>query len=697
MSLWLTLSATALWGAPPRMGGARLFDTRVKAILIERCIACHSGEHPQGKLQLAVPSAARDPRVTGSPGVPSRLLARVKSGAMPPGKRLPAAETAALADWIRSGARWSGGALDPLAATTSTRAGRDWWALQPVRAVKAPSSASGSASPSEVIDAFLEETLRKRGLRPNPPAERSALIRRLSYDLHGLPPAPEEIRAFVEDPSPDAVEKAVDRLLASPRYGERMARRWLDVARFAESDGYEHDLPRLTAFEYRDWVIRAFNEDLPYERFVQEQIAGDALHPGDPRAGIPTGFLVAGGHDTVAEKSVSPMTQADARQDELEDTIGVTSQAFLGLTAQCARCHDHKFDPIPQRDYYRLQAALIGARHPLPGAKVPFYGARSTPPPVVRRLERGSVLNPKEEVTPGGLSALTSLKPDLIASSEPERRLALAKWITAPENPLPARVWVNRVWGWFFGTGLVATPNDFGFQGDRPSHPELLDWLASAFRRQGHSTRSLVRALVLTRAYRRSSDRVAASAQIDAGNRMLWRHASRRLEAEEVRDAMLAVSGRLNPAAGGPGYQLFTWKDNAGALYALRDADGAEFRRRAIYRLVVRGLEDPLLAGLDCPDPSSSTPRRASSVTPTQALSLMNHTFVERESAALAERIRSEGFAETPAAVERSYLLALGRKPTRDERHRAAEFADRRGLDAWCRVLFNTAEFLTAP
>jgi hypothetical protein len=413
------------------------------------------------------------------------------------------------------------------------------------------------------------------------------------------------------------------------------------------------------------------------------------------------------------------------------------------MTAQCARCHDHKFDPIPQQDYYRFQAALAGARHY--GAegvesKHDVYSVRSEKPGIVRLLERGQVTSPGAPVTPGALSALASLSPDLPNDKDTDRgrRLALANWLTDARNPLTPRVMVNRTWGWLLGQGLVTTPNDFGFNGDRPSHPELLDWLAYGFARgtgetgkrgavgagngevgkRGNEPRSsgtsissfprfpsspnatpwsvkgLVRSIVLSRTYRQSSAHNARAAAKDAGNRLLWRHLPRRLEAEELRDGMLQTAGRLNLKMGGAGYQLFTWKNNAGALYEPIDPDGEAYSRRSIYRMVVRGGEDPLLSGLDCPDPSATTPRRQATTTATQALSLLNNSFVDRQSRYFAERVRREAGADVLQQLRLSHRLALGREPAPAELARVRSFVDRHGLQAWCRVLFNTSEFL---
>jgi len=726
-----------------------LFTERVRPLLVTRCLGCHAGTSPQAGLNLSNREAI-------TPEMAKTLLQRVQEGSMPPKSKLPAAEIATLRQWVTAGLPWSGGRIDPLAYATEKRAGLDWWSLQPLRPVPPPPVKG--ASP---IDAFIGARLGKDGLDFAPEATPAALIRRVTYDLTGLAPTPGEVSEFVREyqsskavsvkpqalspptrrgapkaqrltptalasreraslPSP-AYERLVDRLLASPRFGERMARRWLDIVRFAESDGYEHDDPRPKAWPYRDWVIDAFNRDLPYDRFLREQIAGDALHPEDPLASIPTGFLVAGGYDDVGAKQAAENFRLEVRQDELEDMIGTTMQVTQGMTAQCARCHDHKFDPIPQQDYYRLQAALAGAQHYPPAKKPEFYAVRSDAPPKVWLLQRGSVTARGPEVTPGALSGLHTLPSDLGSPQDDDRtrRLKLAAWLTDARNPLTPRVMTNRVWSWLFGQGLVNTPNDFGFNGDRPSHPELLEYLAasfggvpsSAFRVPGSSStknksepgtrnaeqrwsvKQLVRAIVLSRTYRQSSAWNAKAATKDAGNRLLWRHAPRRLESEELRDTLLQASGRLNLAMGGPGFQLFTSKDNAGVLYEPVDRDGDEFSRRAIYRMVVRGTEDPLLSSFDCPDASNTTPRRLATTTATQALSLLNNGFVDRQSGYLAERLAREA-RTSEEQVRLSYQYVLGREPRPVEQARARQFAAQHGLKAWCRILFNTSEFL---
>ena len=691
----------AMTGVEARAGVS--FEREVGPLLVARCLDCHSGEKPSGGLDLSTREGLARGAKSGEvvePGDPeaSVLVEAVVEGRMPPKKadRLASKEIDLLERWVREGAGWSGGALLAGSVTTDRRAGLDWWSLRPIVRPDVPPVRRREwvANP---IDAFLLAKLEREGLDPAPEADRRTLIRRMTFDLHGLPPTPEEVEAFVTDPSIDALEKLVDRLLASPHHGERWARHWLDVVRFAESHGYEHDSLRPNAWAYRDYVIRSLNTDLPFDQFTAEQIAGDLLAPGDPNALAATGFLVAGPYDEVGSKVKSALMRANVRADEIEDMVGVTGQAFLGLTLQCARCHNHKFDPIPQDDYYRIAAVLAGVRHGGPEAdKAPIYIPSHTPAEPTHVLHRGDVQAPGRIVGPGAPGAVRTIPATFAlpeSAGEGARRLALARWLTDRRNPLTARVIVNRIWQEHFGRGIVATPSDFGFNGARPSHPELLDWLATELVEGGWRLKRIHRLILLSSAYRRASRFDPAAAAVDAENHWLWRASTRRLEAEEVRDTVLAVSGSLNPAMGGPGFALFESKTNAGTLYRPVDRDGAVYRRRSIYRTVVRGTETPLLATLDCPDASTTTPTRSVTTTPLQALGLWNDPFMHRQSFLFAERLQRE--APDPARrVELAYALAFGRPPRDSERARAVDFATRNGWPTFARLLFNTNEFL---
>jgi hypothetical protein len=829
-------------------------------------------------------------------------------------------------------------------------------------------------------------------MKPAPPADRATLLRRLSLDLTGLPPAPAELEEFLADPSEAAYQKQVDRLLSSPRHGERWGRHWLDVVRFSESHGFEYDKIRENAWPYRDYVIRSLNADKPYLEFVKEQIAGDVLEPPTVDGLIATGFLVAGPWDEAGNLQQSVVMRARTREEELEDIVSAVSQTFLAMTVNCARCHDHKFDPIPQRDYYRLQSAIAGvrrgdrqlltpgearireaelarlegsARHladriaridraaarrvlesrakesarrvPAPlarfvfgedgpeasgatlaggatisggrlhldgkggylksapleravrektleawvsianlgqrgggvisleqddgsvfdalvfaereekrwmagsnfylrsrdlrapaeeagpgetihlaavyrssgeiavyrngqpygqsyvpagaGAEVPTYpsgrariliglrhtGAgdgffqgeveearlhdralsaaeieqsfRSSPaavsageaasslsaaereeraaaaaglesarealrrlrtvpvvytvngaePPPTFVLSRGDVEKKAEPVSAGGLSAVACPPADFgLPGDAPEgmRRLKLAEWLASPENPLTARAIVNRVWHYHFGRGIAASPSDFGVNGERPTHPELLDWLASEFLEHGSSLKGLHRAIVLSSAYRQSSLFDARWAGRDGESSLLWRYPPRRLEAEAARDSMLFVSGELNGKMGGPGFRPFTVRIFNSFLYTPTDPEGPEYARRSVYRHGVTSLKDPLLDALDCPDPSVKTPRRAITTTPLQSVELMNSTFVLRQSRAFARRIEREAGEEWKKRLDLAYRLAYGRRPSEAERERAEAFARKEGLESFAWTLFNSSEFL---
>jgi hypothetical protein len=583
------------------------------------------------------------------------------------------------------------------------RAGPDWWSLQPVKRPAVPRIRNPQSAIRNPIDAFVTSELTKHGLRPNPPADRVTLIRRATFDLTGLPPTPAEIDAFVNDFSPNAWEKVIDRLLASPRYGEHWGRHWLDIARFGESNGFERDQPRDNAWRYRDYVIRAFNEDRPYPQFIKEQLAGDVLPGAGTDVVSATGFLVCGPWDEVAANVPKSATvRLRAREEELEDMVGTVGQTFLCLTVNCARCHAHKFDPIPQADYYRLKAAFDGVRFgdrpltawaPLPAA----WAAVSSTPGPTHVLIRGDIEKPAERVGAAGLSAIRTPSPDLglgLDAPEGERRLKLAEWIADPRNPLPPRVLVNRVWHWHFGQGIARTPSDFGFNGDRPSHAELLDWLALRFRDENGSVKRLHRLIMTSATYQQSSAFSAAAAEKDPDDRLLWRFAPRRIEGEAVRDALLFVSGQLNDDMGGPSFRPFTVRIFNSHFYTLTDPLTREFNRRTVYRMAVHSAKSPLLDAFDCPDPSTKTPRRAATTTPLQALALMNNAFVLRQASHFAERVRIQQGGDVVSQVRAAYRLAFGRTPTETETGRAAILVRDHGLESLCWVLLNASEFL---
>ena len=567
------------------------------------------------------------------------------------------------------------------------------WAFEPLREVAVP---VGEGHP---IDGFVRQRLAKAGLAQNGTATPGALVRRLHFNLIGLPPEPEVIRSFEQNPTGEAYLKLMDELLASPLYGERWARHWLDVARYGESNGFEYNEPRRNAWPYRDWVIDAFNVDMPYDEFTRMQLVGDVLRPGAEGAAA-VGFLVAGMHNTVLPANV--VLKQQARADELGEMMGVVGQSFLGLTIQCARCHDHKVDPISTEEYYSFAAAFTGVRHGernIEGANPKkMFTARAGKPAVMRVHLRGNAGTLGDEVPPGAGSAVRGMRPDLkltSATPDAERRRAMAGWISHRDNPLFNRVIVNRVWHWHFGRGLVSTPSDFGATGTRPSHPELLDWLAGWFRDNGYQLKALHRLIVTSETYRQSARASATALQVDRDNRLLWRFSPRRVEGEVLRDSLLFVSEARNTRQGGPGVEdVKEIHFNAGRNYHPIVREGPEFDRRTVYRFSPRGGRDSLLDGFDCPDPSTTTPARAVTTTPLQALSLRNSPFVWRLAKRLAKRLEREAGKNTTAQIERAWLLCLGRSPDADEARAPDELVREHGLPALGRVLFNSGEFV---
>lgn len=991
----LVLGAALLQTTRIRANEPSPLSQRVRPILA-RCVQCHGGDEPAGELDLSTREGALRGGDSGASLAPSDagrslLFRKLTAKKMPPKAPLPDDQIALVREWINAGAIWEAPIRADEAPPTQTA---EHWALRALSS-PTPPRVKDAAWPADPIDAFILARLDAEGLAAAPPADRRTLIRRATFDLTGLPPTPEEVEAFLNDATPTAYESLVDRLLASPHYGERWGRHWLDVTRFSESHGFEYDRLRDNAWRYRDYVIARLNADAPYDRFVQEQIAGDVIEPVTAESIAATGFLVAGPWDEAGNKAQkSVLMRTRLREEELEDMVSAVGQTFLGLTVNCARCHDHKFDPIPQRDYYRMKAALAGVQHgerpaasaaalaareqtrtallreirkletdiaglegaarsrlagrpqaatgvhvplvrwtfekdeqdttgavktvltggavvragrlhvdgrkaylkagPLPhdlrektleawvmlptlgqggggvlsverrdgsvfdaivfgerepakwvagsdffrrtkdlaapaetaaasdlvhiavvydrdggitvyrngsvyaeryvpagdqGALRTFpaseseillglrhngagngflngeieearvydaalgadeiaasfrtgiarlsqeevqssltpeenqrydraqgtvtarraalnaigpvplaYAANPVEPPPTHVLSRGDVEKPATLVAAGGLSAVRVPSSDLgLPANAPEglRRRKLAEWISNPDNPLTARVIVNRVWHYHFGTGLVATPNDFGSNGEQPSHPELLDWLARDFLAQGGRMKALHRRIMLSNTYRQSSRFDPRSAARDAETRLLWRFPPRRLEAEAVRDAMLSMSGQLNLQLGGPSFRPFTVTVFNSSFYNLVDSDSPDLARRTVYRINVNSAKDPLLDTLDCPDPSVKTPRRAATTTPLQALALMNDAFVLRQARHMAERVRRDVGADAARQVSRTYSLVLGRPPRADEAERAAQLVSEHGLNNLAWVLFNANEFLS--
>ena len=699
------------------------FEQTAADVFLRRCVECHAGSEAEGGLDLTTAAGLTGGGDSGPAVVPgdaqaSLVLTRIVAGEMPPEKnghaqRLPHAEIEAVAAWIDAGAVWpEGRVLDLYERTTATRGGRDWWSLQPLAASLPP--AGGASNP---IDRFVDARLAAAGLEPAPEADRRTLLRRLSFDLIGLPPSPAELEAFRADSSPDAYERQVDRLLASPHFGERQARHWLDVARYAETNGYERDAEKPGAWRYRDWVVEAFNSDMPFDRFVACQLAGDEVADADERSVIATGFLRVGTWDD------EPNDDLEYRYERLEDLVHATSTAFLGLTFKCARCHDHKFDAIAQEDYYRMAAAfwpgpvvardrawMGGPTAAELGYDVLGWTDITTAPEPLRLLAKGDPHRPQHEVPAGSFSCVPSSYGDFAPPSHDApttgRRLQLARWIASSDNPLTPRVIVNRLWQHHFGVGLCSDPDNLGFNGPRPTHPQLLDWLAREAIDGGWHLKRLHRLMVTSDAYRRASlhPDPAAVAKGDPDNRLLSHARRRRLDAESLRDAMLAASGELDRRIGGESFR----QPIAGeALEGLSMKGGAytpsppaDCLRRSLYMFSKRGLIVPMMTTFDQCDTTMPTGRRDVSIVPTQALTLLNNAWVgERADACAASVLMNASGREQ--RVELAWQQALGRMPTPAERSAAvAHVEEMAGGDeqaAWaslCLVLFNTNEFV---
>ncbi|HLW65074.1 MAG TPA: DUF1549 and DUF1553 domain-containing protein [Gemmataceae bacterium] len=616
---------------------------------------------------------------------------------------------------------------------------RQHWAFQPVKSPAIP-AVKNAAWVRNPIDAFVLVKLEPKGWQPAAPADPVVLLRRMYLDLVGLPPTPEEIAesktaadsAFRIPHS--AFEQTIEKLLASPRYGERWARHWLDVVRYAETNGYERDGAKPNVWKYRDYVIRSFNEDKPFDRFILEQLAGDELPDATAETLIATGYYRLGPWD---DEPADPKTD---RFDQLDDIVSTTSQAFLGLTLGCARCHHHKFDPLTQHDYYRMVAIFNPLQRPVngradidqpavphfksgsPEGSLPrgyFLTERSPKAPDTFLLIRGQATQPGPKVQPGLPTVLVSAQPKFLPPDEytTRRRLTLARWIANRDNPLTARVIVNRVWQQHFGEGLVRTPNDFGIQGDRPSHPELLDWLAGWFIEHGWSIKSLHRLILASNTYQQATsiadcrlpiaDSSADNRQSainnrqlqDPENRLLWRQNLRRLDVEAIRDSVLAVSGQLNRAMYGPSVLPPMPKEvlegNSDPKTVWKASSERDACRRTIYVHTKRSLMLPLLDTLDfCDTTRSAAKRNVTTVSP-QALMLFNGEFVNEQAKYFAQRLRKEAGPDAASRVDLAFRLALCRPPSAAERERMLSFLRSDGaLDEMCRVILNLNEFV---
>jgi mono/diheme cytochrome c family protein len=734
----LTLSAQPARPEPPASPAtAAFFESRIRPVLAENCFKCHGSAKQRGGLRLdsrkaILAGGEQGPSIV--PGEPDRslLVKAVRQTddeiKMPPTAKLSNRQIDDLAQWVRMGAPWTGG--DVVAAPVKPAPDfqvadkdRAHWAF---RRVKRPPIAAvrDRGHVQNPIDSFVLARLEPRGLQLSPPAARRDLARRVYFDLLGLPPAPEEIDTFVSDDRPDAYERLIDRLLASPHYGERWARHWLDVVRFGQTHGYERDDEKPNAWRYRDYVIKVLNEDRPYDQFVREQIAGDELTPVTDEGLIATAFFRLGVWDDEPD---------DARQaefDNLDDMLSTTGEAFLGLSIGCARCHDHKFDPLGQEDYYSLLAFYrniidakqgdfknIQVRLKAGGQTLAVRESGPKAPPTAVLL-RGSAATPGKPVEPRFPLVLCPTKEAATAHvpSPPTgakcsgRRRVLADWIASPDNPLTARVIVNRLWQHDFGRGLVATPNDFGRNGSAPTHPELLDWLAAELVESGWRLKHIHKMILMSATYQQASraDKEAVVAT-DPDNRLLWRQNLRRLEAEAVRDAVLAVSGRLNPAMGGRGIfptlppEVLSTQSKPGLGWDKSSPE--EQARRSVYIFVKRTLGVPLLETFDFASPDKSTAARSTTTIAPQALILLNSSFMEEQSAAFAERLLREAGPDSAANVERVFRLALGRGPSPRERQIAWEYLGRAqptqgsqgyrlALARLCKLVFNLNEFV---
>jgi hypothetical protein len=556
------------------------------------------------------------------------------------------------------------------------RAGLDWWAFQTVERPAVPEI----GETSHPIDAFVGARLQVANMQPAPAADPKKLIRRAYYDLIGLPPAFEEIEAIAADLSPDAYEKLIDRLMKSDHFGERWARHWLDVVRFAETNGYERDAVKPNIWKYRDWVIEAFNDDMPYDRFVREQLAGDEIPGRTEQSVIATGMLRAGTWND------EPNDPQDYKYERLEDMVHAASTAFLGVTVKCARCHDHKFDPIPQRDYYRFASAfwpgadgkhMGGPTEEELGVKAVFgWTDLKREPSPFHLLEKGDPHLIGEVVEPGVLSLAPVLDkpfaPPPKESKTSHRRLQLASFIADRRNPLTARVMVNRLWQQLFGKGIVRTPNNFGFKADPPTHPKLLDWLAAEFMDGGWKVKRMLRLIMTSQTYRQASvhSLETAYARKDSGNRLLWKMNRRRADAEFLRDAMLRATGELNTRMGGASFyprmapevlEGFSRKSSAWT-----ESPSEERRRRSVYMMTKRHLLLPLMTTFDFPSSEKPCGKRNVTTVAPQALALLNNHFVHERSESLAQQAVRKNL---PVEERFGYVwkAVLGREPIESE------------------------------
>ena len=696
--LVVCLSCGPVFAAPPQKvdpdhakkmrRGQQLFRDHVRPVLIKQCLECHGGKATRGKLDLSTRKTLLSRGVIGKTAKTSRLIQALRHSKrpfMPKGRaKLDEATLKRFEQWIALGAPYDKPLIAGRAANSPSGisdAERRFWSFRPLRTTSPPAIQSGWIRTP--VDRFILTRLKQRGLSPNSAASRRTLIRRVYFDLVGLPPTPAAVAGFVNSRDPKAYEKLIDRLLDSPHYGERWARHWMDVARFAESHGYEQDYDRKNAWPYRDFLIRAFNADMPFDQFLRWQLAGDELAPKDPLALSATGFLGAGAFPT-------QLTEAEferSRYDELDDMVSTTGVAFLGLSIGCARCHDHKFDPIPTSDYYRLASVFSTTirseidlqlpdqskktrvqvtsegfkhmKHHADGRGFPhFY-------PVTYHLNRGDVHQKRQPAKPGYLQVLIRNKRTEAhwRRTRPKnwkrtsfRRASLAHWITDTRNGaghLAARVIVNRVWQHHFGRGIVATPNDFGSQGAAPTHPDLLDWLAVDLIQNGWKLKRLHKLIMTSAVYMQRSHADDRRNRIDPKNIWHWRRTPRRLEAEAIRDAMLAISGQLDRRMYGPGTL------------------NQKMSRRSIYFFIKRSKLIPMMVLFDWPEHLVSIGRRSETTIAPQSLLFLNSSLVRGYAKSFADRAKGGKPAEF---VGRVFRTAFGRPATKVEIERAVTF-----------------------
>lgn len=752
------------------------FEKKVRPVLANNCYNCHSAfNNSMGGLRVddrngLIQGGGRGPAVVPGDPEKSRLIQAIRQTndelKMPPKKKLTDAEIADLTKWITDGAAWPEPKLPASVGKSAEeyeRLRKEHWAWQPLRPVTPP-PVRDAAWGRDDLDKFILARLEEKGLAPVADAKRLAFIRRVTFDITGLPPTPEEIDSFVEDESTDAFEKVVDRLLASPAYGERWGRHWLDVARYGESTGSARNLPMPHAWRYRDYVIDAFNRDKPYVQFLREQIAGDLLPANSPREKaeqlVATGFLALG------VKDVNQRFKVRYIMDNVDEQIDTVTRSILAVTASCARCHDHKFDPVPTTDYYALAGIFrssdlcAGLRNKMGGGGLDYYDSQlllqlgdqppaadsaakidevkkelaaanaefqalrespegdvktadGRPKRMVARLKAEKLRDDLQALTdpavqgpvafgvreskivadteirirgeaeklgpvvPRGFLTLLQFADQPQVNRKQSGRLELAYWLTSENNPLTSRVIVNRVWQHLFGQGIVASVDNFGVTGEAPSHPELLDYLAARFVREGWSIRKLVRAIVLSRAYRLGSDAPAPNVAADPANRLIWRHSPRRLDAEEIRDAMLATGGKLirtRPAASfAKDFKVIELRDNGPEARRLADQARTSLHR-SVYLPLLRQLTPRSLEVFDFAEQGMVTGGRDTTTVAPQALYLLNDSFVRQQALALTERLFKRTDLDDAGRIHTAYRLALGRTPTASEIARATSF-----------------------